>query len=315
MTECRRCGGRATDSFLCWPCCKHLTRMLREMPWWLARLTETAIGQTRMSDNAGRKSARRKDLDGDIALAACIEQLPPKEEDLEKARKARERAALAHALATGGINARASELLSEINDSLGYWCRVTCENRGLTYAPRPSTRALAANHAIWLYLNATAIAQSEDADTIIGDIEGHLEDIVRMVNRPLHMIDLGPCPAWDDENYQACGVKLRAPRDTEEVQCRRCKTTHNTMRLLLDLMAAAEREVKPWDELVRINRSLPPDRRVAPRTLQHWRATGLLMPREVDGATPMYSWMDVKRLQMRKPQKASTGAAAHERMG
>ena len=48
-------------------------------------------------------------LDGDAELASCIEQLPS-DDDLDKARRKRQQLAR-HALATGGINARASELL------------------------------------------------------------------------------------------------------------------------------------------------------------------------------------------------------------
>jgi hypothetical protein len=301
--------------------------MLREMPWWLARLTETAIGQTRMSDNAGRKSARRKDLDGDIALAACIEQLPPKEEDLEKARKARERAALAHALATGGINARASELLSEINDSLGYWMRVLCEARGIVPPQLGAGRSLGELQARWLYLNAAAITAYEDAETIVGDIEGHLEDIVRMVNRPVRVWFLGECESWDERRETPCGADLRVQEGNAEVICPRCHTTHSVHRLFLANVDRAERHIMPWKDLLRVSSTMG-DRQVPRRTLERWRATGQLQPhhwRGPDGEIeliecgpryePMYSWSDVQRLQLRKPQKAATGAAAHERMG
>jgi hypothetical protein len=47
MTECQRCGGRAT-LFLCPRCESHLDKLLRELPWWLERLTETAVGATRL---------------------------------------------------------------------------------------------------------------------------------------------------------------------------------------------------------------------------------------------------------------------------
>jgi len=310
MSDCTRCGGRATDSFLCWPCTRSLTQTLRDLPWWLARLTETATGDTRMSDNAGRKSARRYTLDGDTELAAYIDPLPPRKDDLDKARTQRHKAALAHALAAGGVNARASELLATIADSLGYWCRVVAESRGRQYEPSSSERALGANHARWLRLHVLSITAHEDAADIAGDIEGHLEDIVRAVNRPIRMLDFGPCPAWNDTTDDTCATNLRAPQESDTVQCRRCKTVHNCHRLFLDLMAAADRELKTWEELVRFNRHLPDTYRTAHRTLQHWRTTGLLQPREHHGDIPMYSWADVKRLQIAKPQKTATGAAA-----
>lgn len=328
MTECRRCGGKAPDAFLCGLCTRSLGKRLAELPWWLHRLTETALGQTRMSDNGGRKSARRNGLDGDALLASCIEPLPA-DDDLDKARRQREKNALAHALATGGINARASELLAEIADALGYWCRVLCDERGITYEPwlirnRPS--AAGQNHAEWLRAHLYAIAASESADDISGEIETYAEDIVKLVNRPVRMMFLGECQTWMDEEMRQCGFRLRAPQDAVEVFCPRCRKTHNCHRLLLELMNAAEREVHPFDAIMRINRGLPPEYQIAPRTLQHWRSSGMLRAHQwvrPDGRkgltqhgpddVPLFSWADVKRLQLRKPQKALTGAAAHRR--
>lgn len=310
MTDCQRCGGRAT-TFLCPRCTTTLKTTLAQLPWWLDRLTETAIGQTRMSDNGGRKSARRKDLDGDAELAACIETLPPnKDDDLERARKAREKLALAHALATGGINARASELLSEIADSLGYWCRVLCEARGFDYAPDRSGRSLGANHAHWLHANVGAIACHEDADTIAGEIEQAVEDIVAVVNRPIRWWALGHCPGEVDGH--PCGTELRVPEETEEVKCRRCKVTHNVHRLIWSRKSEAETVPKTAPELTRYNRELPPEYQVPPRTLQHWLATGRLCACGTNGTDPLYSWIDVRLLMIRKPQKATTGAAARK---
>ena len=312
MTECHRCGGKAHNAFLCSPCQAHLRKLLTEMPWWLDRLTETAIGQTRMSDNGGRKSAPRKDLDGDKELAACIEPLPTnKDDDLEKARKAREKAALAHALATGGINARASELLAQIADSLGYWCRVLCEARGITYTPTGSSRSFGANHAKWLRINLNAITASEEAGDICGEIETALEDIVAVVNRPIRWWDLGQCSGIDRKTEEECGVGLRVPADTDEVQCRRCGTRHNVHRLLLARKSETEAQPMTVKELTRYNRTLPEEFQVPPRTLQHWLATGRLCACSHDGMDPLYSWIDVRLLMIRKPQKALTGAAAH----
>lgn len=297
MTDCQRCGGRANDAFLCRNCQAALQTTLSHLPWWLARLTETAIGQTRMSDNGGRRSARRKDLDGDAELASCIELLP-NEDDLEKARRKREHVALAHALATGGINARASELLDEIADSLGYWCRVLCEQRGLEYTPSPSRRAFGANHARWLRINLGAIAASEDADTIAGDIDGHLEDIVKVVNRPLRWWSLGECPAQVDDAQEECGNELRVPANTEEVQCRRCGTRHNVLRLLLSRKSQTETKSMKRSELVRYNRELPAEFQVPPRTLRHWLQTGRLCACGELAGDPLYSWIDVQLLML-----------------
>jgi hypothetical protein len=321
VTECRRCGAKAT-LFLCQRCTDALQRTLAELPWWLNRLTEAAIGQTRMADNGGRRSARRKDLDGDAPLASMIELLPAGD-DLDKARAKRQRVALAHALATGGINARASELLGAIADSLGYWVRVMCEHRGIL-APTNNGAVYGALWAKWLAVNVAAIAASEEADDIAGDIHGMLEDIVTIVNRPIPVRELGPCPTWDEQRNGPCRNDLRAPADALETYCRRCKTTHGVNRLLLARFAEAERSLLTFDRLCKVNKMQPGDFQIPLRTLQHWRRVEVLKPRgwmrpdgrhgiarHTDDDQPLYSWADVRTLRVSRPQKARTGAAAH----
>jgi hypothetical protein len=295
MTECTRCGAKAVNAFLCRSCLTTAQTILADLPWWLNRLTEAAVGDTKMTDNAGRKSARRKDLDGDTDLAACIELLP-KADDLDKARQARQNAALAHALATGGVNARASQLLATIADSLGYWCRVLCEIRGLNYTPSPLPRTPGANHARWLRVNIGAVATYDDAADIIGDIEGHLEDIVKVVNRPIRWWHLGECPGWRDD--QPCQTELRVPEGSEEVHCRKCSTRHTVQLLLLARKAEAETKHMTKRELTRYNRELPAEFQIPPRTLRHWLDTGRLTASIERAGDPLYSWVDVRLLML-----------------
>lgn len=333
MTECRRCGGKA-QLYLCQRCTTTLQRTLTDLPWWLNRLTEAAVGQTRMSDNAGRKSAARRDLDGETPLAACIEPFPDTSEtDLERARRQRQRVALAHALAAGGINARASELLGQIADSLAYWVKELCDSRGVDYTPpvMASERltALGTAHAAWMARHVGAIAASELAEDICGDVEGHLDDIVRIVNRPVPIRTLGKCPTWidgrDGQPGQPCGRQLRAPAEDSEVYCARCKATHSVNRLLLARFAEAERELLTFDRLCKVNRMQPEGFQVPLRTLQQWRKTGALPPRgwmrpgglrgiawHGDDDQPLYLWADVRMLRSKRPQADTTGAAAHK---
>lgn len=317
MTECQRCDAKAHNAFLCGRCETHLHRLLADLPWWLERLTETALGQTRMADNGGRRSARRRDLDGEAELAACIELLPHGEEDLDKARKAREKAALAHALATGGINARASELLAEIADSLGYWMRVLCEHRGIIPPQLGVSPTLGGMRARWLADNVKAIAASEDAGDVAMDIENHMEDLLRVINRPMRWWALGDCPGWidkaPDREEGPCGSALRVPENTTEVRCRKCGTTHNVQLLLLARKHEAEGTPKTRRELVRYNRELPLEFQVPPRTLRQWLNTGLLQACADNDGDPLYSWMDVRLLML--DTKHATKAVRHESAG
>lgn len=332
MSECQRCGAKSPNAFLCGKCEATVRDVLAELPQALDWLTDAAIGRVRMGDNGGRRSARRKDLDGEKTLAECIERFPDdSEEDLDRARRARSKAALAHALATGGINARASELLAEINDSLQYWVRELCDARNAVYTPPRRTKwtALGSEYAIWLRINVAAISASELAVDISGDIEGHLDDILEVINRPVTHRFLGPCPAWVDSGSSVvpaspCGARLHAPEDAVEVYCRRCRTTHNVNRLLLSTMDEIRREPITFELICEANKLQPDSFRIPLRTLQQWRSDDRLkvrgwrrpdgrhgIARHGEDDVPLYLWADVCKLRAKKPQKALTGAAAH----
>lgn len=318
MTECQRCGAKANNSFLCRSCGTLARRLLDELPWWLDRLQETALGQTRMSDNGGRKSARRQDLDGEKPLAECIEMFPnSKEEDLEKARRARQDAALAHALAAGGINAKASKLHADITGALAYWVRVLTETSH-SAAQTPAWTAVigpppARVSILWLRINLAAILAHPDAADIVGDIEIHQESLIECINRPVPTVILGPCPTWLEKRNQECSVPLSAPRDDIEVQCPRCRTVHNCHRLQLlrtDGITNGNTLVT-FDQALTFNAEQPAQWQISPRTLRHWRTTGQLQPAAVnDNGQPLYSWPAIKLLHLAKPQKVTTGAAA-----
>lgn len=295
MSDCRFCGAKAHNGFLCRRCRDTLSINLRQLPWLLDRLTEAAVGQTRMSDNGGRKSTRRTDLDGEKPLAECIEPLP-NGDDLDKARKAREQHALSVALAAGGCNARASQLLSEIADSLAYWVRVLCETNGRPVPQLPAGRSHGAPQAIWLAVHVDSIAAHEDAADIASDVVGHLEDITTAINRPVPVRELGHCPTWVERDNRPCGVPLRAPADDVEVYCRRCRQSHNVNRLLLARMEELEHRHYTAAELIRVMRRIPEQYRVTERTLRRWRETQKLMPVAMRGDTPEYAWSDVQRL-------------------
>lgn len=296
-----------------------MREQLNEMPWWLNRLTESAVGQTKMSDNGGRRSTPRTGIKGEALLAECIEPFPnEREQDIEKARKQREKTALAHALSAGGVNARASELLATIVDSLQYWVKDLCDSRGILYEPvrcrgskfigplrvgevrKPYPRSAGVEYALWLAEYVTAIASSEYAEDIVGDIRGHMEDIEKVVNRPIPTIYL-KCQTWNEEQRSICGMDLRTKSDAVEVYCRKCRTTHNVNRLQLSMRAALENEKLTIKQILDYNRVIPEEYRVAERTLRRWRHEGRLKPcGSNDAGEPLYKWVDVSGLRANK---------------
>lgn len=314
MAECQRCGSKS-QLFLCNQCTIRLHRNLIELPWWLNRLTESAVGQVKMSDNGGRRTAPRTGVKGDALLAQCIEPFPNEREvDLERARRQREKAALAHALSAGGVNARASEQLAAIADGLQYWVKDLCDSRGIQYRPlrfrgvrfvgplRPGEvrkakpSAAGADYALWMAEHVSAIASSESAVDIVGDVEVFLEEIEKIVNRPIPTIYL-KCQTWNEDEREVCGMELRAKADLIEVHCRKCKETHNVNRLRLAMNEAVKREKLTLNQILEYNRTLLREFQVNERTLRRWRQQSKLLPcAHNDGGEPLYMWSDVEKL-------------------
>lgn len=130
MTKCKRCD-RATELFVCKACVGELRDRLRALPWWLDRLTETAVGQARLSPSG--RGGRRPVLHGDDSLVSHVEPFPRDKdsEPTEKDHQERHQAALWHALALGRANGHASEELDRIGNALSTTIRDMCEHRGL----------------------------------------------------------------------------------------------------------------------------------------------------------------------------------------
>lgn len=319
MAECQRCGSKS-QLFLCNQCTTRVHRNLIELPWWLNRLTEAAVGQTKMSDNGGRRSAEKFGIKGETTLAECIEPFPnEREEDLERARRQREKAALAHALSAGGVNARASELLATIADGLQYWVKDLCDSRGIQYQPlrfrgsrfigplrvgevrRAKPNADGAEYALWLAEYVGAVASSEYALDMVTDVEGFLEDIEKRVNRPPEQRLCGPCPTVKEDGLR-CDMQLRAPRDASEIRCPACKATHNVEHLEIQLFNEISEQLFTIPELAKV--VLPKLGEPVPRsTLHYWLQKGHLKPAGYREDQAMVRLSEVRRCRLMMGKK------------
>lgn len=112
MTQCQQCQGRA-QLYLCGQCTTELRDMLRGLPRWMRHLSEAAVGQVKLGEVGARG---RSEPEGLVEYT-----------DLENGddRLTRDLAAgkftLNRALAAGGVNARASDLVGEIRHMLADW--------------------------------------------------------------------------------------------------------------------------------------------------------------------------------------------------
>lgn len=294
-TTCRACKGPA-QTFLCAKCTKSARDLLAELPWWIDRLNEAVVGQVKLHDGGG---SSRPVMHGDTDLASHIRTLPGctcvEECDCDPlvARRKRERAALVHALALGGVNATASDLHAEISNTLGTWIRHLCESRGA----QPPQLATAGRMAQWMRSNVDAIAADESAGECVDELADIRKRIERTINRREPRKFLGHCPTWNEESQKACGRELSAPSDADHVRCKHCRTTHNCNRLQLLLVGDMEREKVTATRVRALNRLIPQEYRIPERTLRHWIATGKLKARGNNGnGEPMYLWADVRKM-------------------
>ncbi len=163
--------------------------------------------------------------------------------------------------------------------------------------------------ARWLTERVSALAMGEGAGECLKDAQNATERIKRVVNRPIPMRWLGPCPTWIEQKRQACGNELWCRADAAEAYCRVCRQAHNPDRLQLLLMNDLERKKLTWDKLIEVNRRQPEQYQIPERTLTWWRQKGKLIirgyrrpdGREVinrhnEADEPLYKWADIRKL-------------------
>jgi hypothetical protein len=272
--------------------------MLADLPWWIDRLAEAAVGDVRMSDNGSHGYQGRYPINGEHNVAHYLATYPGNADELpdDKAMNKRHASARRQALAAGGVNERASTLMDAVTNTLSTIVRDLLESRGLTQMPRNSVPSNAGGSesqsgnsyriarltARWLAQNVSAIAADESAGQIFAEIHHLVGDerrdgrIGRAINRPIPVRDLGKCPTWNEGTRAICGAPLRARADAIEIYCRQCRATHNCDRLQLLLVNDLARAKVTADEVLLLNRLLPEDYRINDRTLRRWRQNDTL---------------------------------------
>lgn len=226
MTKCQSCGGRA-QLVLCGRCEAKIREILREMPWWLDRLTETAVGHARLGTPVRRARAAPKHFRGDDSPIAEFPQDDDQTttSDVEALRQ-RHIAVRRQALAMGGVHPSASELLDTITNMLSTWIRDICETRSV----EPPALRHAKPMGAWLAARTNTIAAADGADEFLDELTERFRAVRRVVNRPTPLVPYGPCPAKSGD--KRCATPLLARVGASEVTCARCKTQHDTSDII-----------------------------------------------------------------------------------
>lgn len=299
MSTCQVCEGRA-QLFLCLTHITTLRNALRELPWWLDRLEEAAVGNVRLSES-GRRGTRAHELDEFTGSDGA--------DRLDKAR-CDGRFDLDKVLAHGRVNAKASRLQDRARNDLGTWVRHLCEVRGVDTPILGGDKG----HAKWLEKHVQAIASDEAAKECHDTIIDLTDQIRRVVNRPEPPQYCGPCVAElsveqrtklvnnGQEDRTHCRVQLYARSGARQVTCPDCRTEHNIESLQEKMLAEADEYSFSVSDLADF--ILPKlGIRIPRRTLQHWAKVGDLVPSGFESTVARYQLAHVREVAARKRRR------------
>jgi hypothetical protein len=147
--------------------------------------------------------------------------------------------------------------------------------------------------AEWLANNVPAIANNEQAGQCYADIKQIVDDIERMINRPIPPRFVGPCPTLLDDGY-TCDTSLMADRKATEVTCPQCKTTHNVEEVGQQLWERVGEWLLSTSEIHMVMEHLGEP--VPAGTIRRWQSEGKLKPRGWREEKARYWPNDVREL-------------------
>lgn len=257
---------------------------VRHMPGLLEHLRGYAVGQSKRREQVRRTHHEPSHLNGDDALASHIDPLsgcdcPPDTDcscSVDKARDRRENTALNRALAAGGVNAAASELLNEMHYGLRVWAHGIAKKHNITIEWKTTT-----GFAHFLAQNVQKIALDEDAGQLVHRVRGFRRRIEKIINPPIPPRVCGPCPTEKDEGkgHSKCATPLVADRDATEVTCPECEQTFKVD----DLIQRLRDDLDGWHftrgEILEVVRALE-KKTVSENTFKTWCQRG----KKLDGS-------------------------------
>jgi hypothetical protein len=150
-----------------------------------------------------------------------------------------------------------------------------------------------------LAANIPTVARHPQAGECVADIKQLLDNIERMINRPVPPRFCGVCTGRigygiDLKYSRRCATRLYAPRAATLVRCPTCGTTHDIKTLFGDTMdESGEVLLTPPEVLYVMEESGQP---IGESTFRRWRAKGELQPRGTVQGKPAFYLADVRDL-------------------
>ncbi|AVP42383.1 hypothetical protein SEA_MISHA28_86 [Mycobacterium phage Misha28] len=292
MSACQVCDGRA-QLFLCLTHITTLRDTLRDLPWWLDRLEEAAIGQVRLGDS-GRRGTKSHELDAYTGPDGA-ERLAQALSDGRFRRSA--------VLAQGRVNPKASRLRERARNEIVTWVRHLCETRGAEVPRRIETADLAR----WLTNHVQAIASDEAAKECYHAMVDLTERIRRVVNPADPPEYCGPCQheftdaeraqriAEGLEDRAKCRVQLYVRKGARLARCPECGTEHDVKALQEALLEEADEysfSISDLSDFILPKLGFEIQR----RTLQRWAKSGVLVPSGYESDVARYQLKHVREV-------------------
>lgn len=244
MITCQHCQ-RPTQNYLCDDCTDALTYMLQQVPWLLEELDARIQNLDRISVGTVGRSRRPDEL--------------------------------------SVIDFDAADLARAIRKTLLKWVTQVAQ-RHTGRQPTALHTVTTPDLARWLATNTHAIARTALAGALYRDINhivgtnqqgGQLVDAINRQDRTYY----GPCTTTIGRDHKGqprpCGHDLYAPRESIEITCPRCKTTHDPRRQLTSTINT--RDLVTETQLLETLDTM--DEPVSRVQLYAWIRSGALTPR------------------------------------
>lgn len=344
MTACGSCTA-PTEMYLCSRCCDELKELLGsllpsqaggktdagEVPvrWrngLLDYLSSAAAGQARLGDGTRRVRSGPTRLDGDDPTDALYLKESGKLAGGGRFEIWQPKYTLNRLLATGRVNARASDLRVECFEAMRMWALHIAKTHQLEITWRTTM-----GYADFLHKHIHQVALDEDAGELLSRVRGLVRRIERTINRPEQPQECGLCPTIIDRGRKGrsqCGTRLTAPRRAIQLECPTCHITYNIERLKERLIDGSDEWVLTRSQIMQILPILSDmagiDQGLPARTFDNWRADrritqlGWWRPgdpigvwhelQQTDGDRPTYRLADVRRLMAERPRRKAKTA-------